>query len=364
MLRAHGVDACAGAISRDPRARGDGRFVRFAERTLSPRHPRPTVPSTLPTERPTERFAWRSATLAVGLHVAVIAALFFSGLPLSPILVAPVDQEIRILENETVADTPPQSAPTEGTSTNLPGTTQRVDGPARVATADPRSVSTETATIEAPPTSSGAFTFYAPPTSSAIGITGTNRFLAPGALPEPALGDNGTSHEMGARPVEAKSVADSQVAINKALGESVADRSKKGLGPEGPVLRALEGATTGSLAPVRGTATFLAVVDGNGFVTNVKIIDSSGDAAGWEDARKIAVAALKGKKLPGKFAKTESGAAELRITVSSDAVLPSGTRPDGSPVGVAGGAMTFDLADLSGSVRRVVHARLTGIREM
>ena len=321
------------------------------------------MPFTLHSERTTERFAWRSATVAVGLHAAVIAALFFSRLPPPPPGVRPVDQEIRILENEAVVDTPPQAAPTEGTAT-APGSAERADGPTRNATAEPRRAPTETGVIEAPSSASGSFTFTAPPTSSAIGLTGTNRFLAPGALPDAPLGDPGTSHEMGARPVEAKSMAESQVAVNKALGESVADRSKKGLGPEGPVLRALEGATTGSLAPVRGTATFLAVVDGNGFVTNVKIIDSSGDAAGWEDARKMAVAALKGKKLPGKFAKTESGAAELRITVSSDAVLPSGTRPDGSPVGISGSSMSFDVADLSGSVRRVVHARLTGIREM
>jgi len=321
------------------------------------------VPFSLHTERTTERFAWRSATVAVGLHAAVIAALFFSRLPAQPIYARAVDQEIRLIENEAVVDTPPQAEPTEGTAATIPAN-ERVDGPTRIATAEPRPVPTETAVIEAPPTSSGSFTFYAPPSSSAIALAGPNPFLARGALPEQAAQGNGTSHELGARPLEAKSVAESQVAINKALGESIADRSKKGLGPEGPVLRALEGATSGSLAPVRGTATFLAVVDGNGFVTNVKIVDSSGDAAGWEDARKIAVAALKGKKLPGKFGKTESGAAELRITVSSDAVLPSGTRPDGSPVGVSGTSMSFDVADLSGSVRRVVHARLTGIREM
>jgi len=319
------------------------------------------VPFSLHTERTTERYASRFAGAAIGLHAAVIAALFFVRLPAAPVLVKPVDQEIRLLENAAVVDTPPQAEPTEGTA----AMTERVEGPARTATAEPRPVSTETAVIEAPPTSSGSFTFYAPPASSAIGLSGTNPFLAHGALPEPPpQGGNGTSHELGARPLEAKSMAESQVAINRALGESVADRSKKGLGPEGPVLRALEGATSSSLAPVRGTATFLAVVDGNGFVTNVKVVDASGDAAGWEDARKVAVAALKGKKLPGKFATTESGAAELRITVSSDAVLPSGTRPDGSPVGVSGNSMSFDVADLSGSVRRVVHARLTGIREM
>lgn len=322
------------------------------------------MPFSLHSERTTERFAWRSAAFAVGLHAAVIAALFFSRSPPEPVYAKAVDQEIRILENEAVVDTPPQAEPTEGTAATIPATNERVDGPTRIATAEPRPVPTDTAVIEAPPSSSGSFTFYTPPSSSAIGLGGTNPFLAHGALPEQAQASNGTSHELGARPLEAKSIAESQAAINRSLGESVADRSKKGLGPEGPVLRALEGATSGSLAPVRGTATFLAVVDGNGFVTNVKIIDSSGDAAGWEDARKVAVAALKGKKLPGKFAKTESGAAELRITVSSDAVLPSGTRPDGSPVGVSGTSMSFDVADLSGSVRRVVHARLTGIREM
>ena len=45
------------------------------------------------------------------------------------------------------------------------------------------------------------------------------------------------------------------------------------------------GYRTVSLAPLKGNAIFHAVIDATGFVTSLSIVDSSGDARGWNDAR-------------------------------------------------------------------------------
>ncbi|HVH41284.1 MAG TPA: hypothetical protein VM925_03045, partial [Labilithrix sp.] len=213
-----------------------------------------------------------------------------------------------------------------------------------------------------------------------------NPFLARGALPEPPGPPSGTS--AGERPVPPRSIADSQRAVNRSLKESMQARIDKGIGPEGPVLHALHDATYGGFAPLVGSATFLAIVDANGLVVDLRLVRShprGKDADhGWEETRERAAEALATKKLALRGA----GGAELRIEVESDLRFPSGRRATSFPVqptfsqsridlpqslpnaGLPGDSTvsytigTFDLTDLGATPRRVVHTRLVASREM
>lgn len=135
---------------------------------------------------------------------------------------------------------------------------------------------------------------------------------------------------------------------------SVQDAAK-GLGPDGPVLHALEDETRTSLAPLRGSATFHAIIDATGFVTSLTVTDSTGDTMGWNDARDHALAALQKKKLDLRGAKN---GASLDIYVESKMRLPAGN--ESSEYGVKDGMLTMggDLSNLGSKPSRVVHARL------
>lgn len=243
----------------------------------------------------------------------------------------------------------------------------------------------------APPSEQGTVMLFVP-SPSTIGLSGVgagvNPFLARGSgttgeTPRPAA-TTGT-----ARPAPPSSY-ESNSGVKQTMRESVAHRASIGLGPEGPVLTAFQDATYGGLAPVIGSATFVATVDVNGFVVDIKLLNThpkTKDAeSGWDDAREQAKKALAGKKL----ALRGSNGAELRIDVSSDWLLPSGNRPkdfpvqptlrlngkevlhpkpkenlmapsgESAPVTLA----TFDLSDIGAKPRRIVHTRLVSVTEL
>ena len=130
-----------------------------------------------------------------------------------------------------------------------------------------------------------------------------------------------------------------------------------GLGPEGPAVRALADATSSSIAPLRGRAVFLVRTGGDGLVSAIDVVDSEG-GSGWLDAGRIALEALRGKKL-----NVPRGAAGLsmRIEVRSDMKLPSG---ENAPVTGRRGNSNMpeltipDVSDLGSKPRRVVHSRV------
>jgi hypothetical protein len=132
-----------------------------------------------------------------------------------------------------------------------------------------------------------------------------------------------------------------------------------GLGPEGPAMTALSEATRTSIAPLRGRAVFLIRAGGDGVVSSVDVIDSEG-GSGWVDAGRIALEALRGKKL-----KVPNGARgmNMRIEVSSDVKLPNG---ESAPFGVRQGENKMpeltipDVSNIGAKPRRVVHARAVG----
>lgn len=241
----------------------------------------------------------------------------------------------------------------------------------------PRAAPDDARTAAAAAGSSAPLALFAP-RPIAIGVAGGGPNPFAGAGPR-----EGVTAEAGRRSAtpDAPTASEAKRRAEQALRDGLRARDVDvGLGPEGPVLRALEDAAYAGLAPERGSATFLAVVDASGLVVDLRLVSSSGDPRGWSDTRARALRALGGAKLALRGAR----GAELRIAVASDVRLPSGNRPNdrvrGSfeeskvelPENVPTGGMTtgvthtrtlstFDVTDIGAKPRRVVHARLLAL---
>lgn len=179
-----------------------------------------------------------------------------------------------------------------------------------------------------------------PLTHAELGIGGRNPFLPRAEEKEPANGPN-------------------TPAARAMRGTGGAHDREIGLGPEGPAIAALSAATTSSIAPLRGRASFVVRAGGDGLVFAVDLVDSEG-GSGWADAGRIALQALRGKKM--RVPKGANGLA-MHIEVRSEMKLPNG---ENGPLGVRSGEnkmpeMTIpDISNLGSRPRRVVHARATG----
>ncbi len=142
-------------------------------------------------------------------------------------------------------------------------------------------------------------------------------------------------------------------------GTGLAHDRELGLGPEGPALAALQGATTASIAPLRGRAHFIIRTGGDGLVLGIDLVDSEG-GTGWGDAGRLALEALRGKKF-----KVPSGARgmNMHVEVKSEMKLPNGQN---APVGGRLGANDMpeltmpDVSNIGATPRRVIHARAVG----
>jgi len=128
-------------------------------------------------------------------------------------------------------------------------------------------------------------------------------------------------------------------------------------------LRSLSDATRASLAPERGSATFVVRIDGSGAVIDVRLLSADRDRAGWQDACDHARKQLVGVKLAMRGAAGTS----LVLGVVSDVQLVSGRSvgegapdrpPSNVPPSYEGPGAPFDVTDLAGKVQRVVHSRL------
>ncbi|MBX3231948.1 MAG: hypothetical protein KIT84_12280 [Labilithrix sp.] len=211
-----------------------------------------------------------------------------------------------------------------------------------------------------------------------------NPFLGRGVLPAGSAETNGAATTATADPMYIPEDKRAEQAVKDALR---ARDHALGLGPEGPVITALEAATHAGFAPEQGTATFVAVIDERGIVVDLKLTSSSASgkagAQGWEDVRARAVKSLASAKIQMRGVKR----AELTIAVESKVVLPSGNDPKkpitptakptavvtrsnapGSPSGadVAAGATVaeFDLTDIGAKKTRTVHAKLVLMRSL
>ncbi|MDB5213288.1 MAG: hypothetical protein JWO86_1215 [Myxococcaceae bacterium] len=193
-----------------------------------------------------------------------------------------------------------------------------------------------------------------PPTASSGGTGGVE------AIPFSAaeLGIGGTNPFLPRREEKAPAGAD-HPAARAMRGTGLARDRELGLGPEGPAIKALEGATTSSIAPLRGRAMFVIRTGEDGVVSAIDLVDSEG-GPGWADAGRIALESLRGKKI-----RVPRGATGLNmhIEVRSDMKLPNG---EDAPFGARRGEngvpeLTMpDISNIGSKPRRVVHARATG----
>lgn len=173
--------------------------------------------------------------------------------------------------------------------------------------------SAPTATPDAPAGREGG-----PPVPLALaqlGVGGPNRFLTAPS------GERATSAETAARDVE------------RSMAQSRADHDRGvGLGPEGPLLGAVEAEIMASALPLNGKASLDATFDAQGALTSLVVVSSDGDRAGWET-----IAAAIRRKLAGKPGRAVGARGMLsRVEVDTALKMPSGRDP-GLEVEVLGG---------------------------
>ena len=332
----------------------------------------------------TREVAWR--------HRSLVTAGAASVLHLALLLLAWRASSLRTVQHPAAEEATGEITITEITVLEAPSPSRAERGPAEPASREGASTRSEqtrvpTPTTEAPSSAPGApepgpegvvgepstpMLFI--PTPGEIGLSGhgtTNPFFRPGALPDPSP----------AQVAEASPTGNGKRAAEQSIKDAMRARDVGvGLGPEGPVLRALQDATYGGLAPDRGSATFLAIIDTNGVVIDLRLLKSRGGDDGWADARDRAKQALSGSKIALRGAR----GAELRIEVDSDVRLPSGNRPDAPPVQpeLTPSKITiqtnapqdstsstvqsltvgrFDVTDFKAKARRIVHTRLVSM---
>lgn len=206
--------------------------------------------------------------------------------------------------------------------------------------------------------SPGGGALYLPPTAGS-GAGGAGTAPAGGAAP----------------PADGKSEA-SRRTENMLRADLAAHDTAIGLGPDGPVIAALEDHARRSVA--NGRATFDVTVDARGLVVSLTAVGASESHDDWRAVGAQSLAALKGKTLRRK------GPLSMRIEVDARIALPSGADP-GVGVDVAGiplkkgdgpksakvslGGTPFgpgvtlqgDLADIGAKTRRVVHAHVVRV---
>lgn len=254
----------------------------------------------------------RSGVIALVIHAAALFALYRMPVRvLSPPPAPPEELVIDLTAEPEGSTAAPELAPATapGAATPAPPKVASLTRTPTEPLPDPSpapSPSGDGPSEPAPgPTHEGVVTLPGRPTDLGLGAAGKNPFLP--------------------KSEAAVTLAETKRSVDRAMKDPGREREMSlGLGPEGPVLTALSEATARSTAPVRGKAIFVATADANG-VYQIELHDAEGSRAGWDDARNIALAALKGKKLrmpPG------STRAVMRIEVKSDWKLPSGHDPN------------------------------------
>jgi hypothetical protein len=269
--------------------------------------------------------------LALVLHVLVALGIARLPAPSRPVPTAsePADLDPIDLTIDALDDSP-AAVPEEGPS-DVP---TAADAPAaRLAMRD-RTTTVGTMTemavepapeqgTEAAPAGTGV-TFGAPSADIGVGAPkDANRFLT-------TAEDRARA---GREPTAAEQAAESKERVDAALRAPARARERElGLGPEGPVLTALGEGASASTSPIGGRAVFLAIADGSGSVVSIHLVECDGARPGWNDAAKLALKKLEGKKL--RMPSTAKQAT-MKIEVTSAWKLPNGQDP-GADVSVLG----------------------------
>ncbi len=314
----------------------------------------------------------RALVVALALHLAATTSLLLLPPPspqprpsAAPASSFP-DNELTI-DVRPFADPSPPPAPAVALALALASAPAPAPAPAPALAPAP-------APAPAPALAPGSLSLLSPPPPLlGLSLDGPNTFVTSAAreaqltAPSPA---SPASRTLAAEPTRS---------ANAILRDPSRQRERSlGLGPEGPVLRALGDATTASFAPVKGRAIFRAVADGSGMIVGLEVVTCDGSRDGWANAAELAREALKGKKLRMPSTATR---ATMRIEVVSELKMPSGHDPGvdvsilGVPITKGEGAQStqvrildpFTLSALAGDAdpvdigakpRRVVHSRL------
>lgn len=193
-------------------------------------------------------------------------------------------------------------------------------------------------------------------TGPLLGLGVNNPFLARGALPPPPP-------EPKEETPKSLSLAERTARATERLKVSLrnAEREREhelGLGPEGPVLSALQSATTATRTPVNGRAVFFASADHTGLVTNLKVLECDGASDGWLEAARFAMDALRSKKirLPS-YAKL----AEMTIEITSGWKMPNGHDP-GTNVTAMQVPVTRGVQGKNGTTMDILNVKIDRVR--
>ncbi len=199
----------------------------------------------------------------------------------------------------------------------------------------------------------------APPLSNeALGLAGRNRFL--GTLP----GQDG-----GMSPVdqETRNVAPG---VDQSMRDALDARDHDlGLDIAGPLVAVAEELTRPSDTPVNGRAVFEVIVDADGNVLEVRVIDASDNRASWERLGAQLRATLRARRIAWR---RKGHALVAQIEVTSRWGLPSGQAAGrvlsgpfatASPESLSAGAH-FDVSDIGARPARSVHARILGEKSL
>jgi hypothetical protein len=179
-----------------------------------------------------------------------------------------------------------------------------------------------------------------------------------------ALGLSGPNRYMGSsRDVEGPTRAEQSRELEKKIAQSMMERDRAiGFGGGGPVVAALELATSAGTTPINGRAVFRVTTDAEGVVTKVIAVDVSEGRASWDEAAVRALRDLKGKKLRMPTHGKPARGIAVRVEIVSAYRLPSGAS---APIALPGSnsverapGLQFDVSDIGARRRRVVHGRV------
>jgi hypothetical protein len=136
---------------------------------------------------------------------------------------------------------------------------------------------------------------------------------------------------------------------------------KVGLGFGGPVVTAFHAAAANPTAPQTGRATFEAIIDASGRVTDVHVLSVDGEMEKWIAVARQVLAALRSRVL-----RTPLGGQGVAIVVAvqSRYQMPSGAAP-GRAVEMKGpGGVQFDLSDIGARPAHNVAVRVLSERRL
>ncbi len=134
---------------------------------------------------------------------------------------------------------------------------------------------------------------------------------------------------------------------------------KVGLGFSGPVVTAFHAAVAQPTAPQTGSATFEAIIDASGRVTDVQVLSVNGEMDKWLAVARQVLAALRARVL-----RTPVGqGVAVVVAVQSRHQLPSGAAP-GRGIEMKGAGAQFDLSDIGARPTHNVSVRVLSERRL